>query len=506
MGIKANDDLFRLIKALSPAEKRAFKLLSERYARQEGSNYLQLLDAIGEMEHYDEAILRQRFLGKALLNNLSEAKGYLYRSLLRSLRFSQGPESPETELREVLDHLEILHGKGLYEQAERQVKTGIDKARQFDLHAFTAEFLRWKRRLAKWRGGKLLLQELASIGQQETEALQHLGIEAHLRDLMGRIQTILAQQIDLLDAASQQELHAIFAMPALRQPPEASGFHALSSYYYAHAYFHRSQGDAFPSMEAWEAVVATFEAYPVQLKRMPDQYANALASLIDAQLNNRRFEGIPEKLARMRALKSREPNAVARQFFLEQHLSFRHALVTGALGMALQRVPELEAGMAKHGKYMGPSLEMTLLYNLSALYFLAEQYPEAQRYINLALNRPHLPVREDIVDALRLLEMIARYARGQADVLEHLHRAQERRLRLRAAKHPFSISAHRFIGKLLGAADAKETKAHIADMLVELQTIATQTKPAGLEELNYWLRGRQEGKRIESIMQRDMSE
>ena len=355
--------------------------------------------------------------------------------------------------------------------------------------------------IAKWRGGKNLLQTLEQIGHEEAEALQHLRVEALLRDLMGRIQTMLAQQVDLVGASAHAELQAIMAHPALVEPPVAAGFHALSSYYYAHAYFQRIQGHSPAVTQAWERVVAAFEAHPVQIKRQPDQYTNALASLIDAQLNSRQLDQIPEELARMRRLKNREPRTIARLFFLDQHLSFRFALVTGKLSEALLRVTELESGMLKHSKYLNASLEITLLYNLCALFFLAERFPEAQRYINQALNRPHLSLREDIVDALRILEMIARYARGQADVLEHLYRAQERRLRQRETRHPFSLLAHRFIGKLLAAVDAAETRSIIAEMQAEMQAIAAQGKPVGFEELNFWLRARIEGKRIVSIMQ-----
>lgn len=503
MGAKSSEDLFLLIKSMSAAEKRAFRLLSERYARTDGSTYLQLFDAIGAQEVYDEGAIRKQFAGRAFLNNLSEAKSYLYSAILRGLRFARGPESPETELREILDHLEILHAKGLHAQAEKQVNIGLEKAKRLDLHAFSAEFHRWQRRLVKWRGGKTMLHELADIGAQESDALHHLGIEARLRDLMGRIQMILSQQVDGRNSEQQAALEALWADEALRTPPLHSGFHALSSYYLAHAFYQRSQVQPIAAMEAWQHLVATYEAHPAQLKRQPDQYVNALASLLDARLNNHQLLPFPAELERLKAQKAKDPSVVARIFFLEHHLSLRYALVTGQLAEAIHRVQDLEDGMTKYHKYLSSSLELTFVYNLCALYFLAERYPEAQRYINLALNRPHLPLREDIIDALRLLEMIARYARGQVDVLEHLHKAQERRLRQLSAKPAFGVTAHKFIGKLLDATDAAETKAAILEMHHTLTTSAPQIKPAGFEELSVWVRSRLQGCSMQEVLQRE---
>ncbi|HEX2899704.1 MAG TPA: hypothetical protein VHS96_08300, partial [Bacteroidia bacterium] len=310
MGIKASDDLFQLVRSLTAAEKRSFRLLSERHSRQDGNNYLLLFDAIAEQEVYDEAALRKKFEGRAFLNNLSEAKAYLYLAILRGLRFTRGPESAETELREILDHLEILHAKGLRVQAERQIKIGLAKAEQQDLHAFAAEFHRWQRRLTKWRGGKTLLAELAEIGREEAAAIHHLGVEAHLRDLMGRIQIIFSQQVDDRNAHQQAELEALWADPALREPPVASGFHALSSYYLAHAFYQRSQVKSMAAMAAWQSLVATYEAYPAQMKRQPDQYINALASLLDARLNNGDLQPFLAEWERLRSHKVKDPGMV----------------------------------------------------------------------------------------------------------------------------------------------------------------------------------------------------
>ena len=500
MGIKASDDLFQLVRSMTAAERRAFRLLSERHSRQDGNNYLLLFDARVDHSHYDENELREKFEGKAFLKNLSEAKSYLYDAILAGLRFTRGPESAETELREMLDHLEILHAKGLPAQAEKLLKTGLSKSRQLDLHAFTAEFHRWQRRLSKWRGGKTLLPELVEIGKEEALAISRLAQEAHLRDLMGRIQIIFSQQVDDRNPDLQAELEALWADPALREPPEEVGFHAKVSYYLAHAYYQRSQAKTRLSMEAWQSLVATYEAYPIQIKRQPDQYINALVSLLDAQLNNNDLERFLTDLDRLVSHKAKETSLVARIFFLKHHLMLRYALITGHLDQAMVNAPEFEAGMTKYGKYLNASLELTFLYNLCALYFVAERYPEAQRYINLVLNRPHLPLREDILDALRLLEMIARYARGQLDVLTHLHKSQERRLRQQPNKPLFGQITHRFIGKLLDAVDAAETRAAILEIHEQLLALGPEIKPTGYDELWIWVLSRMENKRMVDVV------
>lgn len=505
MGTKASDDLFQLITSLSASEKRAFKLLSERHSRQGGNNYLLLFDAIAAQPTYDEAAIKAQFKHKAFTKNLAEAKSYLYKTLLRSLRFSKGPGSPETELREMLDHLEILHAKGLGNQAEKQVQIGLQKAQALNLHAFIAEFLRWKRRLLKWRGDKRLSTALNEIGAQESEALKHQRLGALLRDLKGRIQAIMNQQIDLRDQFQAAALEEIWQHEALHEAPHEAGFHALSAYYYCHANYHRLKGQLEPAMNAWMQIVATFEENPAQIKRQQDQYTNALVSLIDLRISTRNLQPFHAELQKLASQKAQNTAMLARIFFMEHHLILRYALVTGHLDDAIERVPDFEAGMLRFAKFLSGGLEMTFLFNICVVFFLAERYPEAQKYINMVLNRPHLPIREDISDALKILEMVGRYSRGQIDLLEHLHKAHERRLKQLASTQIFGMLSVKFIGQLLHASDAKETKALIAQMHNQLDQLPADARPAGFEELQLWVRSRQAGKPITEILQADSS-
>lgn len=505
MGSKANDDLFQLIQSLSPSEKRAFKLLSERHSRKGGNNYLRLFDAIAAQENYDEQSIKAQFKKEAFTKNLSEAKSYLYKTLLRSLRFSKGPDSPETELREMLDHLEILHSKGLGEQAERQVSIGLQKAEALNLHAFIAEFLRWQRRLLKWRGGKNLRERLEEIGEQERNALKSEQLGAELRDLKGKIQAILNQQIDLRDQRQAEELETIWQNRLLREAPVNAGFHALSAYFYCHAYYHRLKGHLALAMAAWEEVVANFEAHPAQLKREQGQYVNALVSLLDMRISTRKLEPFQAELDKLANLVAKEPATVARIFFMEHHLILRHALVTGHLSTAMQRVPAFEQGMNKFANFLSGGLEMTFLFNICVVYFLAERYPEAQKYINMVLNRPHLPIREDITDAFKILEMVGRYARGQIDILEHLIKAQERRIRQLPGPQLFGKLALQLVVQLLHAADATETKDIIGKMLRKLDALPSEARPAGFEELQLWVRSRNEGQSMGMILKNEFN-
>ena len=77
-----SDELFLLIKALTPSEKRYFKV--EVVAREKGANtaYFKLFDAIDRQEEYDEEELLRKHADEKFARHFAMAKKYLFENLL----------------------------------------------------------------------------------------------------------------------------------------------------------------------------------------------------------------------------------------------------------------------------------------------------------------------------------------------------------------------------------------------------------------------------------------
>ena len=75
---RQHDQLFSLIKSLSKAEKRNFKLFVKRIKDPETTKFVRLFDVIDKMDWYDESIILTKVdsVEKAQLPNL---KAHLYK-------------------------------------------------------------------------------------------------------------------------------------------------------------------------------------------------------------------------------------------------------------------------------------------------------------------------------------------------------------------------------------------------------------------------------------------
>lgn len=111
----AKEDIFLLIKSLTPSECRYFKLFTQSTSN--SKNNLLLFDFIKSQDVYNEAEIKKHFKGQQFIVNFSVAKRFLYESLIEALKNYKNDISPRHILRSLMDTIAVLLDKDLVEQA-----------------------------------------------------------------------------------------------------------------------------------------------------------------------------------------------------------------------------------------------------------------------------------------------------------------------------------------------------------------------------------------------------
>lgn len=500
--MQATEDLFKLIKSLSKSEKRMFKLSASRSTGRSSNNYIRLFEAIGEMETYDEVQLKEQFKGEPLVNNFSVAKSYLYDSILNSLRNTRGTGSKEMELRRLLDQVEVLHKRGLYGQANKVLRKGLRIAQDQALLHYETELRRWQRRLVNLQSGKNRYERLVEVEEAEGTALAALQTEARLRSIRAQVQAIFLDQVDLRKPEIAQLLEKLVSDPVMLNPPDTNDPHA---FYTCLAYFHikaihaRLKSDPFASMENFHTVLQVWEARPRIIQSQPSQYIIALTNFLDSCMRAHQFEDFVPTVSKLHALPVKDPRLQARAFYLGTHLEIRFAITTGQLALAIDKVVEIEAGLKQHARYLSPTIELTFLYNLTVIHFLARDFPTAISFSNRILNRPSTPVRQDLVDGARLFELVSHFEMEHYDLLESLLRSMQRRLRSKPRSHAFENVLVRGLRKLMAAPPSKLRTVYEA-LRDEFEAVEGAAYLVAREELQLWIKSKIEERGIEELL------
>src|SRR5690606_8293617 len=127
---KEKEYLFILIKSLTQAEKRSFKLYVKRFESNENAKFIRLFDIMDRMESYNEQwILKKAPVSKKQLANM---KSHLYKQILVGLRLINADQNVELQLNEQIDFARILYNKGLYQQSLKL----LDKAKHIAVRYF----------------------------------------------------------------------------------------------------------------------------------------------------------------------------------------------------------------------------------------------------------------------------------------------------------------------------------------------------------------------------------
>jgi len=108
------DNLWALIKSLTPSEKRQFSVYVGRISANSDSKFIALFKVLSLQKAYnEEAILKSTGISKEQLSNV---KAHLYNQVLTSLRLNPSKRNIPLQLREQFDFAMILYRKGLYQQ------------------------------------------------------------------------------------------------------------------------------------------------------------------------------------------------------------------------------------------------------------------------------------------------------------------------------------------------------------------------------------------------------
>ena len=116
MAISQSDQLFQLVKSLTKAEKRNFTFYSTRIQEADSLKYIQLFELMDKQKELNDHQILTKLKGvdKVQYSNL---KRHLYKQLMTSLRMIHIQKKTDIQVREYLDFVDILYGKGLYLQS-----------------------------------------------------------------------------------------------------------------------------------------------------------------------------------------------------------------------------------------------------------------------------------------------------------------------------------------------------------------------------------------------------
>jgi len=446
------DFLMELIRSLTTAEKRHFRVYVNRNQATDQILFLQLFDVLDKLGMYDEEVIFKRIAG-IKKRQLSNIKAHLYKQLLVALRLYHRPHNPDMDLRERIDYARLLYNKGLYRQSLDILEKAKERALQLDQHLIALECLDYEKMIESQyitrshsNRSELLTRESLDLTEITTRSNALSNLSLRLYSLYLRVGFVKNAKEELfvqdffernLPALLFEEL-TFFERMYLYQSYIWYNFMTQNFlYYYKYA-------------QKW---VDLFDAEERAALRLNPSYIKGLHNLLNSLFYIRYYERFTEVLQKFEDFveqnrKQMDNNLQSLSFlFLSIHRINRHYM-EGTFQEGLKWVrPILKVLQKRHHNY-DPHREMVLYYRIACLYFGSGENEKAIEYLNLVIDQRQLALREDIQCFARILCLIAHFELENEFLIEYQVRSVYRFLIKMKDLHGVQREILRFLRQL----------------------------------------------------------
>jgi hypothetical protein len=279
--MKPSEELHKLIKSMTKAEKIYFKRYSKRHVIGEENKYVQLFDAIeNQSVRYDESKLLKTFSGKKFTRQIHVAKNYLYELILKALAEFYSGSNDEFILYDNIKKIRLLIKKDLLKPADKLLNKTMKAAIQqnnneiiyllYDIESdlpVSGYTLKHLKRVEKIKENKLL-------------AIKRLENTSQYKALSSSLNLLTARWSYSRNPHDTNEIKLFLANPLLENEENAFGFEARNLLYLIKSKIYRFLLDDVNALHYRKKGVDLMEEFPEVIEKYPEKYAGRLFDFI----------------------------------------------------------------------------------------------------------------------------------------------------------------------------------------------------------------------------------
>ncbi|MCP4441282.1 MAG: hypothetical protein GY810_20445 [Aureispira sp.] len=287
----ASDKLFRVVKSMTKAEKRYFKLAIERYQVKQSRRSIELFDALNKLNIYEESELLKILKTPQLKKNLSMHKKILLDTLLQALKNQYLKKYPIMAIQEKLDYALLMRDRNLPEIAMNLVNEAVAKCKEYECWEKQLEAYELKRSIlvlvertkAIFEEELVLLEEEKGLLADINERIEMLKVQNHLQQFRDNsYQVHTEEDIHLINELGKQlDKHLTLEAPSNQITLQF----ALADFYY-------NKKDYVKQIEALDKIGKLFEGNPKFIQKNPNHYCKYLQCRMLPNYHLRNFEAM----------------------------------------------------------------------------------------------------------------------------------------------------------------------------------------------------------------------
>ncbi len=494
------DELFQLVKSLTPSEKRYFKTNAAKGGDAK-SNYVQLFDAIDSQgEEYDEELLKQKHAKKPFVKYLSAEKKYLREQVMKQMRAYRSDLSVDNKINELLQDEQFYRDKGLKQHREKTILKAKELATKYERLYLLQEILERQVDFVQEFEEKSLTEPVLRL---HTE-LQRLSVnqQTHL-DLSFKNREIFSAYrsgADIQDPIVRHRLDRAIAEAELLRSRTVGSFSLQQTLSRAYSNYYQFFRDNEKSYEYVLNEYLLYQENPQFKESGTYNYKICLANLISRAHGAKKITEFLQFIEEMKALPATNFNEDGEVFQNVYFLEHLHYINTGAFDKAAALIPNIEKGLVEYEAKINKARLLSFSYNIMVMYFLMHRFKDAAKWADQILTDKS-EIKQGVTTVTRILLPIIHFELGHHDIVESLTRSAYRYLKEKKLLYAFEKLMINYLKNMPFSIDETEFKLKLNHFSKALDEMNEQERLApGVEEINLWTKHRLGGQMMSDLI------
>jgi hypothetical protein len=420
--------IIRLVKSLSSAEKRHFKLSSRKQSG--NKDYLTLFEIIDDSKLIDLPTLEKKFQLQCTGASLENAAKYLLKVLTDSLIQSRTEKDSVFQQHHNLMRVNILFERSLLDEGHKELKRVQQQAAasqnhfiQYLTYRYELDYLSDqhfpdltdKGLLEIQMKARHTLKSMHKIHEHHSlfELLKHRLVNAgktlseddkkHLNDLLLSELSLITGKVDY--NFESQKLHLLF-----------------QSFFFTHINDYKS------ALKIFQELNGLFESNPAMWKNPPLDYLSCLEGILDSLRTIRHFDTMTFYINKLRSLTGPEQSEYFNFIAAKTIWIYQLNILTGMgqFKAAAQLAQDIDPALLKEGNIIDYEKQSELLFYLGLSYFGTQQWDKANKYINRIILMGKINYHSPVYKAARLLNILIHYEQHDLEYLPYEIRSYKR--------------------------------------------------------------------------------
>lgn len=431
MPISHSDQLFKLVKSLTKAEKRNFTLYCKRLQKEgDTAKFVELFSVLARQASYDERQARKK-MGNINSNQFANLRRHLYQHLLTSLRLIHMNKEAEIRIREEIDYALILYGKGFYLEALKILDRAKRLAKTNNLDLLHLEIVEFEKKIESRHITRSTTERMIELMEESAGRNQILSNIIRLSNLKLNLQRHFINNGAARSFQEKERLELKYHSSLPREDDHSLSFFEKVYLYECLYWYHYITLEFTSGHHYTGRWVVLYRLHPNMIEEDVDMYLRGIHHRLNSSWFTHDAATFDENLLLLQQftetkLEQLNPNSQALALLYLTQWQINQYFMHGSFRKGLQLIPQALERIRTLEEKLDPHKIFILYYKIAGLHLGAGQPDRAVDYLNKIINVQSGHLREDIQCFSRLMLLMAHFELKNFELMDSLLRSTGR--------------------------------------------------------------------------------